>query len=100
MFTEKLAVFFNPKEHATTAIYTAQGSATSVSIDGVFEAEYRDPLGLVQSEEVTFTYELAKTPNVKDGDQFVVNGKTYLSRLVKRDFGGGLGVVMIFLEEQ
>jgi hypothetical protein len=100
VFTEKLATFFNTKEHAITAVYTPQGGGGSSNVDGLFEAEYRDPLGLVQSEEVTFTYELAKTPSVKDGDQFVVNGKTYLARLVKRDWGGGLGVVMVFLEEQ
>lgn len=99
MFTEKLSAFFNTKEHAITAVYTPQGGQ-AFNVDGIFEAEYRDPLGLVQSEEITFMYELAKTPLVKDGDQFVVNGKTYLARLVKRDYGGGTGVVLVFLEEQ
>lgn len=102
MFTEQVGVFFNTKEHAETLVYTPGAGGTSVSLDGIFEADYKDPLSMVQSEGITFLYDLTKTPSVKQGDTFVrnLNGKTYKARIVERDWGGGTGLVMVHLEEQ
>lgn len=102
MFTEDFSAFFSTKEHAETLVYTPGAGGASVSVNGVFEADYRDPMGIVQSEGITFLYELAKTPSVKQGDVFVRSstGRTHKARIVERDWGGGIGLVMVHLEEQ
>lgn len=102
MFTENLSTFYSLNEHAEICVYTPQGGGAPVNVAGIFEAEYFAPLELVQTETVTFHYPLALTPSVKDGDTFVrsATGLTYLARRCERDWGGGVGIVRVHLEQQ
>lgn len=107
-FTENFAGFFNAAEFGVyAATYTPQGGGQSVDLaGGVFDADYKDPLGLVQSEGITFLYSLAKTPAVKEGDSFTIQprssdvAKAYVATIVEKDFGGGVGLVLVHLQEQ
>ena len=99
MLTENLSVFFNIKEHGEVATYTQQGGGTPTVINVIFEADYYSPLNLVQSEGTTIMAMLADIPNVKDGDAISVRGKSYVIRVVEKDWGGGTGLVMMRPED-
>ena len=92
MFAEELAVFFDPADHGTEALY----DGATVPINGIFDAEYVEPLS-IESSGPAYTCAAADVPGVAHGDPLVINGTTYLVRGVKPD---GTGVVVLKLEEQ
>lgn len=98
-FVEKFDQFFDLKGHADAAVYTQQVTATTVALNGIFEANYIAPLSLVQTEESSFICELSKIPAVKSGDMLFCRAYTYTIRVVERDWEGGEGLVMLHLKK-
>lgn len=99
MLTENFAVFLNLKEHGEVATYTQQGGGQPKVITVIFEANYTDPLKLVQSEESTAIGQMVDMPNVMDGDLLTCRSKNFTIRIAERDWGGGEGFAMLHLEE-
>ena len=92
MFAEDLAPFFDPADHGTEALY----DGATVPIDGIFDAEYVEPLS-VESSGPAYLCPVASVPGVAHGKALIINGTTYLVRGVQPD---GTGVVLLKLEEQ
>ncbi len=97
-FVENFAVFLNSAEFADVATYTQQVTGTVATLQGIFEANYINPLNVVQAEESSFLTTQADIPNVRDGDTLVVRGKNYKIRVVERDYDSGQGLVMLHLK--
>lgn len=90
-FTENLAPFFATGDFAVPA--TLQG----VAVNGIFDAEYREPLGgLVEGHAPIFQCAAAQIPSVTTGQTLIVNGSSYTVRGVEPD---GTGVTLLRLEE-
>ena len=97
-FVENFAVFLNSKEFGDTATWTQQISGLTVALQGIFEANYINPLNLVQAEESSFLTTLSDIPAVRDQDFLFVRGKNYKIRVVERDVDSGQGLVMLHLK--
>lgn len=80
--------------------YTVQGGSAA-TITGIFDNQYVevDSGGEVgfAVQQPRLTVRTADVPNCTEGDTFVVNSVTYLSRIVQDD---GTGITLIALEKQ
>ena len=88
------------KDFGVSVRYTEQNKSTK-TITGIFDNDYvnvdaggdfgfsmQQPRLVVRTDDV---------PNCTEGDSFVINGSTYLSRVVQDD---GTGMTIIQLEKQ
>lgn len=93
-------IFLSADDFGVTVSYTVQGGSAK-NITGIFDNDFvnvdaggdfgfamQQPRLVVRTDDV---------PNCTEGDSFVINGSTYLSRVVQDD---GTGMTIIQLEKQ
>ena len=91
MFTEDLAPFFSVDDFSVTA------TLAGVTVTGIFDATYYEPLGEVQGRQPMFMLPTASAPTAAHGQTLVIGATTYKVRGVQPD---GTGVTTLILEEQ
>jgi 20S proteasome alpha/beta subunit len=85
-FTEDFTVFTDPTGSGTTVTYTPVGGVAS-SVNGIFDAEYEEALGMEGSAPV-FACAAADVPNARHGDELRIDGVDYVVRGVRPDGTG------------
>lgn len=94
-FTEDLTPFFGTSDFGVGATFT-HGTGSSVTVNGIFDASYVDPLG-IEGAFPRFVCAASDVSSVVHGDTLVVNSKTYKVYGVKPD---GTGLMLLSLQEQ
>jgi hypothetical protein len=90
-FTEPLAGFFGTDDFAVSA------TLAGVSVNGIFDASYYEPLGEVEGRQPMFMLPTASASSAAHGQSLVIGATTYKVRGVEPD---GAGVTTLILEEQ
>lgn len=94
------AIFVSADDFGVTATYTPTGGE-AVSISGIFDNDYQevDAGGGVgfAVRQPRFHTPTANVASAAEGDSLVVNGTTYVIRVVMDD---GTGMTMLAIEEQ
>jgi hypothetical protein len=90
-FTEPLAAFFDTDGFAVSA------TLAGVSVTGIFDNEYYEPMGEVQGASPVFTLPTASASTAAHGQSLVIGATTYKVRGVEPD---GTGVTLLRLEKQ
>jgi hypothetical protein len=90
-FTEPLAAFFDTDGFAVSA------TLAGVSVRGIFDNEYYEPMNEVQGASPVFTLPTASASSAAHGQSLVIGATTYKVRGVEPD---GTGVTRLRLEKQ
>lgn len=89
-FTEPLAGFFGTDGFAVSA------TLAGVTVTGIFDARYYEPMGMVEGSSPTFLLPTSSAPSAAHGQAFVVNGRAYTVVGVEPD---GTGVTLLKLAD-
>jgi hypothetical protein len=89
-FVEPIAAYFMTDGFAVTA------TLAGVTVTGIFDAQYYEPLGEVQGRQPMFMLPTASASSAAHGQSLVIGATTYTVRGVEPD---GTGVTVLILEE-
>jgi hypothetical protein len=90
-FAEPLGAFFD------TVGFAVSATLAGVSVQGIFDNEYYEPMGEVQGASPVFTLPTASASTAAHGQSLVIGATTYKVRGVEPD---GTGVTLLRLEKQ
>jgi hypothetical protein len=91
-FVEDFAPFFN------TADFAVDATLGGVAVEGIFDADYLEPLGnVVEGSGPVFTLATADATGAVHGTTLVIGATTYKVRGIEPD---GTGVTLLRLEKQ
>lgn len=94
-FIEDLSPFFSTDDFGTAATFTHIGGSP-VSVAGIFDASFEDPLG-IEGRFPRFVCPVSAVPSVGHGDSLVIGSVSYKVVGVKPD---GTGIMLLTLQEQ
>ena len=90
-FTEDFDAFLDEDEHATAAVFSRTGSTVNV----IFDAAYKDPLG-IESAGIMATGKVSDFTGIVPGDTLTINSVAYRISGSEPD---GTGMISIRLRE-
>lgn len=83
-FTENPSVFTDPAGFGSSAVWSV-GNAV---VDGIFDDDYADPLGLADAHGPVFALPATSAPTLAKGQTLTIAAKVYTVQRVKKPMPG------------